>query len=217
VSTLRLPDDGTLADLVTYVGRAQRVDPQGAARLVARVGVLAAYVSPVHGGGGPTVLGLRVVPLANTADVDTANLDTTVPLAALADRFARGPSSHELQVPPMQARDATWAGMSPPRSGWEVVSAVDRELLLAAARSGVDEVAAGVPDGAGSAAVARLRALVWGRDLPGVPQVPAGAAYALEALGFVGADEPVALYAAGAWRRLTTSRGHVLTRAPLGG
>lgn len=220
MSTLLLPDAGTLADLVTYLGRAQRVDPGGAVRLVARERVLAAYVSPVHGGGGPTVIGLRVVPLADAGDGagDGATaLDATVPLAAMADRFARLSGSLAFAVPPAQAPDATWAGMSPPRSGWQVVGAIARDLLVDAARHGVEEVAAGVPEGAGSAAVARLRALVWGRDLPGVERVPAGAAYAAESLGFVGADEPVALYAAGPWRRLTTSRGHVLTRAPLFG
>ncbi|HEX8496376.1 MAG TPA: hypothetical protein VF661_04200 [Actinomycetales bacterium] len=219
VDTLRLPDDGTVDDLVTYLGRAAKVDPGGATRLVARDGVLACYVSPVHGGGGPTVLGLRVLRLAQPVDVDT-----TVPLAALADRFARLPPSGrggggagavEVPVPPQQAGDAPWAGISPPRSGWQVQGAISRELLLEAARAGVEQVATGTPEGSGSAAVARLRALVWGRDVGDVPGLPSGAAYAAQALGFIGADEPVALYAVGAWRRLTTSRGHVLARPPL--
>lgn len=214
MSTLRLPDDGTPADLVTYLGRAGRADPGGATRLVARGAVVAAYVSPVHGTGAPTVLGLRVLRLTEPADVDA-----TVPLAAVADRFARLTSSDgvvELPLPAQRAHEATWAGVSPPRSGWQVVGAVDGELLDQAARAGVQEVATGTPDGAGSAAVARLRTLVWGRELPDVAGVPAGAAFAAQVLGFLGAGEPVALYAAGPWRRLTTSRGHVLTRpAPL--
>lgn len=215
MSSLLLPDDGTPADLVTYLARAARVDPGGATRLVARGDVLAAYVSPVHGGGGPTVIGLRVLRLTSGADVDT-----TVALAAMADRFARLPTSRagqqvELTLPPTQAAGATWAGMAPPRSGWQVVGAVSRDLLLEAARHGVTTVADGTPAGAGAAAVARLRAMVWGRDLPGLDQLPAGAAYAADALGFIGADEPVALYALGAWRRLTTSRGHVLARPAL--
>lgn len=213
--TLLIADDGTVADLVTYLGRAAQVDPGGATRLVGRGEVLACYVSPVHGAGGPTVLGLRVLRLAEPVDVDT-----TVPIAALADRFARLPSPGcggvvELPVPPQQAADAAWAGISPPRSGWQVQGAVARELLLEAARAGVEQVATGTPDGAGSAAVARLRALVWGCDVADVPGLASGAAYAAQALGFIGADEPVALYAVGAWRRLTTSRGHVLARPPL--
>ncbi len=189
MSTLLLPDDGTAADLITYLGRAGRADPGGATRLVARGDVLATYVSPVHGSGAPTVLGLRVLRLAEPADVDV-----TVPLAALADRFPRLTSSGglvELPLPPQQAQDASWAGVSPPRAGWQVV-------------------------GAGSAAVARLRALVWGREVEDIAGVPKGAAFAAQVLGFLGEQEPVALYATGPWRRLTTSRGHVLTRpAPL--
>lgn len=214
MSPLILPDDGTAADLVTYLGRAGRADPGGATRLVARGDVLATYVSPVHGSGAPTVLGLRVLRLAEPADVDV-----TVPLAALADRFPRLTSSGgavELPLPPQQAQDASWAGVSPPRSGWQVVGAVDGELLSRAASSGVQEVATGTPDGAGSAAVARLRALVWGREVEDIAGVPKGAAFAAQVLGFLGEQEPVALYATGPWRRLTTSRGHVLTRpAPL--
>lgn len=215
MSSLLLADDATLTDLATYVGRAHRVDPGGAIRLMARGEVLAAYVSPVHGGGGPTVIGLRVLQLTQGADVDT-----TVALAALTDRFARLPTSApgvsvELAVPPAAAVGVTWAGMSPPRSGWQVLGAIAQDLLLDAARQGIEEVAAGAPDGAGAAAVAQLRGRVWGRDLPGVVGVPTGAAYAAQALGFIGADEPLALFSSGAWRRLTTSRGHVLTRTAL--
>src|SRR5437764_10583894 len=98
---LTLPDADALADLATFVGRARRVDPDGACRLVASGTVVAAYVSPVHGGGGPTVLGLRVLALAAPAD-----LDATVPLAALLDRFPRvrpDAGSVALPVPPVPA------------------------------------------------------------------------------------------------------------------
>jgi hypothetical protein len=202
-----------LADLSTYVARARRVDPDGAVRLVASGSVLAVYVSPVHGGGGPTVLGLRAAPLAEPAEADR-----TVPLAAVADRLARGFDAGGpavLPVPPMTAPDAGWAGVSPPRSGWEAVGAVDPVVLERAAREGVEEIARGAGEGSGSAAVARLRALVWGRELPGVPGVPAGAAYVADALGFVAPGDPVTLHACGPWRRLSTTRGHVLARQSL--
>jgi hypothetical protein len=210
---LALPDRATAADLGTYLARARRVDPEGAVRLVAAGTTLAAYVSPVHGGGGPTVLGLRVLGLA-----EPAALDRTVPMAAVADRLARNGSGDGpvvLPVPPMAAADAGWAGLAPPRTGWAALGAVDTMALAQAARAGIDEIAAGAPGGAGSQAVARLRGLVWGRDVPGLDGVPAGAAYAAEALGFLGPDEPVTLHALGSWRRLSTSRGHVLSRRSL--
>jgi hypothetical protein len=102
--------------------------------------------------------------------------------------------------------------------------------LRRAARSGIEEVAAGTPQIAGAAAVAKLRALVWGRPLLGHTELPAGAAFAAEAFGFLGtsrstggvdADEvfdqelnqdAVSLHRAGRWWRLSTNRGHVLAR-----
>lgn len=211
-AALLLPDAAAAADLATFVGRAKRVDPDGAARLVGHGDVLAVYVSPVHGGGGPTVLGLRTVALAAPADVDV-----TVPLAALTDRFARpagaGDGPVPLAVPPAPAAGVAWAGVAPPRRGWDAVGLLDAGVLGAVAAAGIAEVAAGAPSGSGGQAVARLRAAVWGRPLAG-QGCPAGVAFVAEALGFLGDDEPAALYAAGPWWRLTTARGHVLARRP---
>jgi hypothetical protein len=214
--TLLLPDAEALGDLETFVGRAGRVDPDGAARLVASGGLLAAYVSPVHGGDGPIVLGLRVLALAAPAA-----LDVTVPLTALLDRFprARPPASaasgpYPLAVPPGTA-NAAWAGVAPPRSGWDADGLLDASDLREAAERGVREVADGVPPGAGAQAVAQLRARVWGRPLGAqLPDVPAGVAFAAEALGFLADDDPVALYRRPPWVRATTRRGHVLARRP---
>ncbi len=210
---LLLPDAPSLADLATFVGRARRADPDGAARLRGHGEVLAVYVSPLHGGGGPTVLGLRTLALARPSE-----LDVTVPLAALLDRFARDPGAGpavQLAVPPAQALGVAWAGMSPPRQGWDAVGLVDAATMRRAAEAGVAEVAAGTPPGAGAHAVARLRAQVWGRPLAeGLDGVPAGVAFAADALGFTTDGEPAALYRAGSWVRVTTGRGHVLARTP---
>jgi hypothetical protein len=215
---LVLPDAAPVADLTTYVARAKRVDPDGAVRLVASGAALAAYVSPVHGSGGPTVLGLRVLPLGQPADVDT-----TVALSAVADRLARleatgsGGGPVRLAIPPVQVKDASWAGVSPPRAGWQQQGALERSVLDAVAREGVAEISAGAPEGSGASAVGRLRGLVWGREVPGAWGLAAGAAFVADALGFLAAadEEPIVLYAHGAWRRLTTSRGHVLCRRSL--
>lgn len=216
---LLLPDPTALADLATFVGRARRVDPDGAARLLGGGSVLAVYVSPLHARGLgdplPTVLGLRANALA-----EPSHVDAVVPLAALADRLARPPSPGtgpvRLPVPPVPAPRTPWAAVSPPRGGWRTLGVVDVALLAGAAREGVAEIAAGTPAGAGAAAVDRLRAAVWGRSVPGLEQTPAGAAFAADALGFLAADEPVVLHACGLWRRLTSSRGHVLARSVRG-
>jgi hypothetical protein len=200
-------------DLATFVGRAQRVAPDGSARLVAAGPVLAAYASPVHGGVGPTVLALRVHSLLEPADVDV-----TVPLVALSDRVARwqrveGP--RELALPPSRPVGVGWAGLSPPRGGWTSTGRLAPDLVADVARRGCEEITRGAPEGSGAAAVARLRALVWARELAEGADVPAGAAFTLDAFGFLATPEPVEVYANGVWRRLTTSRGHVLSRPPL--
>ena len=86
-----------------------------------------------------------------------------------------------------------------------------------AAEEGIAEVAAGTPSTSGAPAVAALRARVWGRPVPGTP-LPSGAAFVAHALAFVReTDPPVGVFASGPWTRLTTPRGHVLARSPLGG
>ena len=209
---LRLAEAGSLADLATFVARAKRVDPDGATRLQCVGAVLAVYVSPVHGAGSPTVLGLRTFALA-----EPSVLDVVVPLATLTDRFARTTPRDvsTLSVPPAQATGVAWAGVSPPRSGWAELGTVDGLVLANAARDGVAEVAAGAGEASGAPAVARLRAGVWGRSLPGTPDLPAGVAYAADALGFLTGGEPVEVRSSGPWWRASTSRGHVLARQPV--
>jgi hypothetical protein len=179
--------------------------------------LMAAYTSPVNGGGGPTVLALRVQPL-----LAEAQLDVTVPLVALSDRFARlqrGTGDWRLTLPPSQSGGPAWAGLSPPRSGWTAVGDLPSGAVADVARRGGEEIAAGAPDGSGAAAVARLRALVWGRPLDAEAgaalDLPAGAAFALDAMGFLGPDEVLPVHAHGGWRRVSTARGYVLARPAL--
>ncbi|KZC93934.1 MULTISPECIES: hypothetical protein [Clavibacter] len=223
-----LRDALALGDLQTFLGRSARVD-DGAVRLIGSGGVLAVYTSVLQPAGlldrAPTVLGLR------TFAADTrAPVDSVVPIRALLDRLARleGPATGSpgepvgVLVPPDTAT-AAWAGISPPRAGWERVDDVAAAALRAAARAGIDEVAAAVPSGIGEQIVSRVRGEVWGRPVDGAPDVVAGGAFAAYSLGFLGPDPapdaeadddepPVAVFRAGPWMRLTTSRGHVLIR-----
>ena len=212
---LLLPDVAVAADLGTLVTRARRVDADGAVRLLAAGTVLAAFVCVV-GPPGPTVLGLRTMRLAEPAE-----LDVTVPMAAVADRCARIDGSAlpgtpvAFPVPPNRLT-VPWAGISPPRQGWEPVGTVGVDLLLGLARDGAAEIAAGSPEGAGAQAVARLRGLVWGRPLQVGPiEVPAGTAFAAVLLGFVRpGDLDLPVHRSGRWCRLVAERGYLLARPP---
>lgn len=236
---LVLPDVQGYSDLQTFVGRAKQIDPAGAVRLAAHGRVLAVYASALHGAGAPTVLAMRVLALDQASEVDA-----TVPLAALTDRFALtdrtlGPARISVAtvtapirvpLPPVTATGATWAGMVPPRSGWSAEGTLRVADLRQVARSGIAEVAAGTPQIAGAAAVAKLRGAIWGRPLAGYPDLPSGTAFAAETFGFLGssrssggidADEVfdqeasqdvVTVHRAGRWWRLSMLRGHVLAR-----
>lgn len=208
---LVLEDEQGYADLRTLLTRARSLDDEGAVRLQAGGTVLAAYVGVLPGRGllgAGAVVGLRTMRLGRPATVDV-----TVPLAAVADRLARDTSAG-LEVPPVTVQNA-WSAMTPPRSGWEPVGSLTAEELVTAARAGIAEVAQGAPSGAGGQAVADLRHRVWGRLTETMPPVPAGAAFAAYALGFVDPADPAApceVVAHGRWTRLSSARGHVLVR-----
>lgn len=208
--SLRFAEDAVLADLRTFVTRARAAD-DGAIRLQAHGSVVAAWVCSMRprllGEGTPTVLGLRTMALAEPAE-----LDVTVSLASITDRLARlGAHERELAIPPMDVKEA-WASVSPPRSGWQVEEKVPSGRLIEAAKNGVREIAQIIPASPGALIVNNARAAVWGRELPELPGVPAGAAFAGYALGFWRPDEDLALFRAGRWLRLSSRVGHILVR-----
>jgi hypothetical protein len=212
-TVLDLGDPEAVSDLRTFLTRARAIDPSGAVRLQAVGSILAVYVCVLQpralGEGTPTVLGMRAAALARPADVDT-----TVPISAVADRLARmGDAGTLLDVPPSSAHVA-WAAVSPPRGPWIPAGEVGAGILADAAASGMAEVAALVPDQPGAAMVSGARAAVWGRDVEGVAGLPAGAAFAAEALGFLGGGGAVTVFTSGTWVRLSSARGHVLCRTP---
>lgn len=206
---LQLVDEQSAADLSTYLARAKRVDPDGDVRLQAVGLVLAAWTCALPGRGlghNGLVLGLRTYALSREE-----RSDTTVPIASVTDRLARGGT--EIPHPPVTSRP-TWAAVSPPRSGWEAVGLVPDEALAAVAADGIAEVTRGAPEGSGAAAVADLRSRVWGRASGTNPPVPAGTAFALHVLGFLRPDPraQAAVHVVGPWTRVATDRGFVIAR-----
>ncbi|MEO7070758.1 MAG: hypothetical protein ABI131_09735 [Nostocoides sp.] len=209
---LIFPDGASLADLGSYAARAKVLDDDGAMRLQASGTTLAAYVGVLGGRGllgEGTVLGLRVVALAEAAEVDV-----TVPLAAVTDRTAR-PNQHagpvQFALPPVTVHPQ-WAALAPPRSGWEPVAEVTSDLVNIIARQGISDVTVGSPEGSRAAAVASLRHRIWTTMSDTDPALPAGLALAAYGLGFVVDGEPLRLFAHGRWARLSSSVGHALIR-----
>ncbi|MGA8790579.1 MAG: hypothetical protein WB535_16680 [Paenarthrobacter sp.] len=211
--SFRFADPRDLIDLKTFVTRAKSID-DGAIRLQAAGSVLAAYVCVLRprilGESTPTILGLRTMALA-----EPAQADVTVTLASVMDRLARsGADDVELPIPPSTVSES-WAGVGAPRSGWEAQGSIlDADLRLAA-EAGIAEVAGVIPALAGAAVVNSARAAIWGRELPDAGGLPAGAAFAAFALGFLG-DAEQKVFRNGRWFRLSGPRGHVLVRTGAG-
>ncbi|WP_210480943.1 hypothetical protein [Naasia sp. SYSU D00948] len=213
--SIRVADPLSIGDLITYLGRAGRVE-DGSVRLVAGSGVLAVYTAVLYPAGildeGHTVLGLRTLALA-----DQAEFDAVVPVRSLLDRLQRAQqASDDGQAPsiavPTEVSTVTWAGISPPRGGWKRIGSTTGAALETAARAGVDAVANALPEGTGEHIVRRVRSEIWGRPIEGV-DLPAGAGFAAWSLGFLGDPaEEIPVFEAGAWTRITSRRGHVLVR-----
>ena len=195
----------------SYLNRAKKLDAEGMVRLRAFGRVLAAYVAPIYSGSlmedGPTVIGLRTCELAESLE-----LDAVVPLAAVLERiaFAQARGSLELEMP--AAGRAAWAGVSPPRSGWEQIGEVDEATLSGHALKGVDEIRAALPESVGGPIAARIRGMIWGRGMDLETRLPIGAAFACAGLGFLTEGEQVPIFKAGDWVRLSAMHGHVVAR-----
>ncbi len=211
-----LPDVFALRDLLVFLGRAGRVE-DGSVRVIASDGVLAVYVAVFYPVGlldeAPTVLGLRTF-----AVDDTEDFDAVVPMRSLLERLKRlaeglGDDAIAVTVTlPIEVNTVTWAAISPPRGGWLTLPETSSELLETVAKSGIDEVAAVIPEGTGEQIVHRVRSEVWGRPIDGLEHVPAGAGFAALSLGFLGDDRAVQIHETGPWTRLSTTRGHVLVK-----
>lgn len=213
-ATLPLADAATRDDLRIFLERLLRVGQEDV-RLMARGAMFAVYgctqaprgiTDPV-----PVVLVMRAFELSEPA---SESVDTTVQARALLDRIARlGFIGRTLELPEVTAL-AAWSGVLPPVSGWEPAGVLDGASLARVAAEGITRVAETLPDSPGDAVVQQVRSAVWGAEV--APGLPAAAAFAGEALGFLRDDEPVRLSKSLTWTRLSTSRGHVIVRSLLG-
>lgn len=204
--------DQDIADLISYLTAAKRLDESGLAKLRAFGDILAVYVSPIFSGSllqdGPTVLGLRTIRLARQAE-----LDSSFELAALLDRLAANSvmQTLTLELPAMTAR-AAWTGVIPPRQDWEPSGEISQSDISQWAKDGIKEVTETLPASVGSAIAAKVRLGIWGRMVSLEHHLPAGAAFAMAGLGFMSKGEVLRVYRTKGWVRLSSAHGHVLCR-----
>lgn len=188
------------ADLVTYLRRLQRYEPQATVRLQARGDVVGVWARPPFG-----VLVLRAVRLAAAR-----SLDVTVPAGPLARQLDEGMTAPEL---PDNVPGPGWAGLLPPQQGWQPVASAPAAPVLEAVGGGVRafRTAANDLDSADRRALDALAAAVW--DRPVLAEMPLRAAHAAAAMGFIG-TELVTVRTAGSWLRLDGGRGSAFARRP---
>lgn len=212
-----LLDRQSVEDLQAYLNRAKRLDRDGLVRFRAFGEVLAAYVAPIFAGSlmdnGPTVLGLRTMALATESE-----LDAIVPIGNVLDRLAKllaeSPRKYVLELP--DSLKTPWAGISPPRSGWEPMVSIPEPELTQIARDGIAEVADTLPEAVGGPIAARIRGEIWGRQMKFGSRIPTGAAFVAAGLGFLTENELVEVYQAQGWIRLSSEHGHVLAKEATG-
>lgn len=205
---LLFPDPLAAADLLTFAGRAARLG-EDAVRLTAGGGTLATTAAALAPRGlfdaTPTVLGLRALPVDPELECDLVVAASALHTAA-DDRTA--------VVLPETALAPAWAGIAPPRAGWEPRGEIAAAQLAARAQWGIAAVAEAVPTDAGEDAVRAVRARVWGEVDETLAGLPLGVAFAAFTLGFIGGSEQARVLASGPWTRIALARGHVIVRGP---
>ncbi|GLW69552.1 hypothetical protein Kpho02_18510 [Kitasatospora phosalacinea] len=208
---LDLADRREGADLAAFLGRLLRFDRAAAVRLQAvpgpEGGVLAVFGRlPL---GGAAVLAVRTVRLAG---LDAA-ADLTVSAGQLLESVDEPGAALGLPAP---VTGPSWAGLLPPRSGWQLLGRPPVDRVVDEVQGAVAEFkhrVAGMPDHHRTRqAVDAVADEIWSRPLAAVEGLPLRAAHAAHTIGFLRAGGPLAAYRAGAWLRLDAPAGSVALR-----
>ncbi|WP_369259414.1 hypothetical protein [Streptomyces sp. R35] len=221
MTVLHLADGGEAADLAAFLSRLIHYDRAAAVRLQAHGKALAVFGRP------PSfeVLAIRTARLAkpyeNGLDV---SLDVTVSAGELLESIDESAATAAV---PAAVTGPPWAGVLPPRGGWQPepgLPAPDAVRAMVAAavaefRSRTQELA---PEARTRAELDRIGREIWSRPI-GDTGLPVRAAHAAQSLGFLrtaGEDvrqdapgeSPLGLYSSGAWLRLRTPYGSIAVR-----
>lgn len=202
---LLLADADSARDALTFAGRAAQAGAEGV-RLQGGRGVLAMTSAALAPQGlldrTPTVLAMRVLAADPELECDLVVAELTAtddPVALALPETAIAPA---------------WAGVAPPRSGWQAAGEIGAATLASRAQWGIAAVAERLPQNPGEDAVRAVRGAVWGTPDDELAGLPLGVAFAAFAFGFVGGEERARVTVSGRWTRVTLRRGHVLSRGP---
>ncbi|MEU6949482.1 hypothetical protein ABZ957_30235 [Streptomyces sp. NPDC046316] len=205
IAPLHFADAREAADLAAFLARLIHYDRAAAVRLQAGGGALAVFGRP------PSfeVLAIRTARL-----VDAVDLDVTVSAGELLEGIEESAGK---AVVPDTVTGPPWAGVLPPRGGWEPVAGLPGAARLRGAvtaavaefRSRDEELP---QERRTRAERDRIGREIWSRAVAETG-LPLRAVHAAQSLGFLpGEGVPVALLASGPWLRLRTPFGSIAVR-----
>ncbi|MEU1262738.1 hypothetical protein ACPC27_13075 [Streptomyces cellulosae] len=209
MTVLHLADETEAADLAAFLSRLLHYDRGAAVRLQAAGTALAVFGRP------PSfeVLAIRAVRLAkpyeNGLDV---TLDVTVSAGELLESVVESAATAAV---PAAVTGPPWAGVLPPRGGWQPVPGLPEPELLrrlvaasvAEFRSRTEQLA---PEQRTRAELDRIGRELWSRTVADTG-LPVRAVHAAQSLGFLRGEDQ-ALFSSGSWLRLRTPYGSVAVR-----
>jgi hypothetical protein len=216
VQSLRFADVREAADLAAFLGRLLHYDRAAAVRLQAGGGALAFFGRP------PSfeVLAIRTVRLSGVHD-----FDITVSAGELLEALDTDGADGSAGVGdlPQPVTGPPWAGLLPPRGGWQqrpgLPGPADLLTTLADAVAEFRARDAALPEERRNRAERELIGRdIWSRTV-GETELPLRAVHAARSLGFLrpAPGFSVALLTSGPWLRLRTPFGSIALRGTGGG
>jgi hypothetical protein len=241
-ATLVLAESGGAADLAAFLARLLRFDRAAAVRLQAVRGPQGDGVLAVFGRlplGTSGALAIRTSRLGASADAPPGagptDTDATGTDAAGADASDAGSTAPDFDVTvsagqlldgveaesglvavPSPVTGPAWAGLLPPRRGWQLVGEPPAFEVVPELMAGVREFrerSEAVPEHHRTRAV--LDALadeIWSRPLTALPELPLRAVHAAHVIGFLKPGAPLTVHRAGGWLRLSAPAGSIAVR-----
>ncbi|MEY9872832.1 hypothetical protein ABH931_002309 [Streptacidiphilus sp. MAP12-33] len=216
VEPLRLAAAQEAAPLAEFLERLLRYDRAAAVRLQTAGTTLAVFARIPLGQSGPLVVRTARLARPHVLDVTVSAgqwLDELVRQAPDTDdvsgsRSGTGAASGAGVALPPAITGPAWAGLLPPRSGWEHVEDLATAPLAAAVAAAIGEFRAAAEAAEGGDALAEA---IWSRRVH-----PSGltlrALHAAHLTGLLRQAPQIALHRHPAWLRLTAPRGAVAVR-----
>ncbi|MFF9554704.1 hypothetical protein ACF1DY_02570 [Streptomyces albus] len=196
-------DPGEAAGLAAFLERLLRWEKNAAVRIRAGGGVAGVFAKPAR---------FEVLAVRTGRLLEPVELDVTVAAGELLERVEE---ERESVGVPSAVTGPSWAGVLPPRGGWQEFARVPVDAVGSVAAAAVGEFRQRAeklpPEQRGRQTLDALAEEIWSRPL-GRTGLPLRAAHAAHALGFLRGSEPVVLLEAGAWLRLRTVYGSVAVR-----